>query len=299
MVKSRLRVLFYLLVVISGYLLVLSPAEAQESDASELPIYSAEDLRLDASGLRPHRLLYDPRDGIGGFKDGLFADGVYPNPQISITMDRTVYYDTSNDVQDAIRIRWVSNTHPHTDELIVDARTLATINERTRAGRNWETKDEILHVRDNVARVTTLSDDSEPTLTSFPLQHEQYYGLMVLPYLFASMDVPDGAGFRLPSIGSDDEAYIEVEVLGPSSFTDSDGQCEEARLVRSKHPWGSIDWYVSAVKLPYHLRAVWQFGEAGTKNSTTVSKVIDWIEFKADVFENAVDPAALKQLTSQ
>lgn len=299
MVVSASHISTQLLILILGFLLMQSKGEAQESSSDPLPIYTAEDLRLDTAKLRPHRVLYDPRDGIGGFEDGLFADGVYPNPQISITMDRTVYYDGASDVHDAIRVRWVSNTHPHTDEIVVDAKTLATVNERTRAGRNWETKDEVVHIRDAMARVMTLADNAEPILKTFPLQHEQYYGLMILPYLFASMDVPDGANFQLPAVGSESESYIEVEVVGQSSYTNASADCRDALLVRSKHPWGAIDWYVNTDSLPYHAHAIWQFGPPGSKNTTTISKVIDWVEFEADVYNDTVDPQALKQITSK
>ncbi len=275
--------------VLGAFAVLMSGASAQDA-----PVYGASDLKLDTSRLRPHRLLYDPRDGVGGYENGLFTDGVYEKPQVSITLDRTVYYSEEGRARDAIRVRWVANTHPHVDELVVDAVTLGAVNERTRAGKNWQTRDEILYVRGGVARVIALSDDAAPELTTFALQHEQHYGLMILPYLFASMDVPDGSEFRLPAIGSDGEGFINVKVVGPSAFVDAENSEQEGLLVTSTHGWGEIDWYVSKDRPPYHLHAVWRFNLDGSDSPSAVSKVIDWVVFDADIYDGVVNDAALK-----
>ncbi|WP_262693443.1 hypothetical protein [Kordiimonas aquimaris] len=277
------------------WLIFTSTAILSQQNDDELPVYGAKDLKLDTSKLRPHRLLYDPKDGIGGYKDGLFADGIYINPQVSITLDRTVYYNSQNDVQDAIRVRWVANTHPHTDELIVDAKTLSTINEQVRTGKNWETKNKLLYVRDNTANISLVSDKQDPSFTSFPLEHSDHYGLMILPYLFASMDIPIGSHFKLPAIGSSEESFIEIQTLGPASFIDAENKEQAANLFKSVHSWGYIEWYIDPDNSPYHKHAVWHFGADGTPNSTAVSKVIDSVNFKSDIYENILDKEALKQ----
>lgn len=269
---------------------VITPPLAGQSDT--LPVYGPADLHLDASRLQPHRFLYDPLDAAPG-SEPAFADGVFKRPQIAILLDRTLYYDADDRPRDAIRVRWVSNAHPHTDELVVDARTLATVNERTRAGRNWETKDEILYVRGDSARVLTVSDDSLPVLTAFPLQYSAHYGVMILPFLFASMDVPDGSRFRLPAIGSDGEVFIEVEVHGPADFVNATNERQTALHVTSRHGWGEIEWYVSPGEMPYHQQAVWRFG--GADAPTSVSKVLDWVAFDADVFTDVIDAEALRR----
>lgn len=292
MFLSKLRVC--LIIGISAAAFFVSPVFSKEDQSEDLQVYTAEDLNLDTTKLRPHRLLYSPLEGVGGYEDGIFADGIFVNPQISITLDRTVYYTAEKAVHDAIRVRWVANTHPHTDEIIVDAATLAMVNEQVRTGRNWETKNKVVNVRDKTARITTFSDDDEPATSSFPLSHPNHYGLMVLPYLFASMDVPVGANFKLPAIGTEGESFIEIKSKGPAPYTDANNKQQSAQLFTSFHSWGSIDWYVDNENPPYHLQAIWHFGERGTPNSTAVSKVIDWKEFDADVYDKIVDKKLLQ-----
>lgn len=295
------RILVITINIVFGTWLCFSSSAvlSQENVSDELPIYSAKDLKLDTSKLRPHRLLYDPKEGVGGYEDGIFADGIYINPQVSITLDRTVYYSSKNSAQDAIRVRWVANTHPHTDELIVDAETLSIINEQTRTGRNWETKNKLLYIRDNVAKISSISDNEEPIFTTFKLKHTNHYGLMILPYLFASMDVPTNAHFKLPAIGSKDESFIEVKALGFASFIDAENKEQSANLYRSIHNWGHIDWYIDPNNSPYHKHAVWYFGAEGTPNSTAVSRVVDWVEFKSDIYDDILDKEALKEDSSR
>ncbi len=273
-------------------ILVVSPASGQASGVDSLPVYGAADLHIDASGLRPHRLVYDPLGAAVGTVSA-FADGVYKHPQISITLDRTYYYDAGGRARSAIRLRWAANAHPHTDELVVDATTLATVNERTRQGRNWETRDEIVYVRGDTARILTTSDDADPTLVTFSLPRSEYYGTMVLPYLFATMDVPVGSRFRLPTIGSNRPGFIEVDVRGPAQFINHVGDTVTAQLVTSRYSWGSIDWYVSGSVLPYHLHAVWHFGDSNAP--TSISQVVSWVKFNADVYSGVIDTTALRR----
>ncbi len=260
-------------------------------------MFGAPELQLDTSKLAPHRLLYDPSGAVGGFENGLFADRIYLKPQVSITMDRTVYYDEEGMAQSAIRVRWVANTHPHTDEIVVDAETLSIVNETTRSGKNWESKNEVVFVRGGNARVTNYSDQAAPEHRVFPLTHRHHYGLMILPYLFASMNVPDGTHFRLPAIGSDREGYVEIEVVGARAFTNAANEDQTALLVRSKHGWGGeIDWYVDQDAAPYHVHAVWWLNGRETNEGTSISNVIDWVEFKRDVHDGVVDNRALQRM---
>ncbi len=261
------------------------PASAQESP----PIRTAADLSVETEGLRPHRLVYNAKAGPDGA--AMLADGALLKPQISITLDRTIYHLADGSVRDAIRFRWVSNTHPYTDELVVDAETLATVNERTRAGSGLQTREEILYVRDGHAIVTLVSDSDPPTTNNFALEHEHYYGIMALPYLFASMDVPAGTRFQLPAIGSDREALIDVEVHGPSTFENATGEMVTATLVTSRHSWGSIDWYVDGARMPYHLHAVWHYDGGGS----VVSEVADFDAFTSDEWVDVVDRDLLKR----
>lgn len=288
------KVLKGLITGVIAFLFIGTPVLSKQNQPADLPIFNADDLNLDTSKLRPHRLLYSPRDGVGGYEDGLFADGIYIDPQVSITMDRTVYYDAKNSARDAIRVRWVANTHPHTDEIVVDAATLSTLNEQTRTGRNWETKNKFLHVRNGVANVSSVTDGENPSRTTFPLEHNNHYGLMILPYLFAAMDVPPGAHFKLPAIGSDQEGFIEIQAQGEATFTNAKNQKVSAQLYTSVHSWGSIDWYIDVENPPYHQQAIWYFGERGTPGSSAVSKVIDWIEFKVDAYENVINRELLR-----
>lgn len=283
-----------LIVVITSAALFISPVLSEEDQLAGLPVYTAENLNLDTSKLRPYRLLYSPLEGVGGYEDGIFADGIFINPQISITLDRTVYYTAEKTVHDAIRIRWVANTHPHTDEIIVDATTLAMVNEQVRTGRNWETKNKVVNVRDQMARITVFSDEKEPSTSSFPLTYSNHYGLMALPYLFAAMDVQTGANFKLPAIGSKGESFIEIKSKGSASYIDSNNQQQSAQLYTSFHSWGSIDWYIDTENPPYHQQAIWYFGERGTPNSTAISKVIDWKEFDTDVYDNIINRELLR-----
>lgn len=266
-----------------------APAVAQEN----LPVLSAQDLGIDASGLRPMRLVYDAVAGPDGA--AMLADGALKKPQVSITLDRTIYHLADGRVRDAIRTRWVSNTHPHTDELLVDAQTLATVNERTRAAPGWETREEIVHVRAGEARVTYVSDQEPPSTSTFRLEHSHHYGVMILPFLFASMSVEPGTSFRLPALGSSQEEYIRVDVRGRASFQSKSGEQIEADLVTSRHSWGSIDWYVDGTAPPYHRHAVWHFDGGGS----VVSLVAGYSEFEADEWVDAVDPELLRRRTGR
>ncbi len=290
------KVLTGLITGIIAFLAIGTPVLSKQNQPADLPIFSADDLNLDTSKLRPHRLLYSPLDGVGGYEDGLFADGVYIDPQVSITMERTVFYDTKNSARDVIRIRWVANTHPHTDEIIVDAATLSTLNEKTRTGRNWETKNKFLYVRGDVANISILTDSGDPSRTTFPLTYANHYGLMVLPFLFAAMDVPPDAHFKLPAIGSDQESFIEIQAKGSAIFTDTENKEQSAQLYTSVHSWGSIDWYIDTENPPYHRQAIWHFGAKGTPGSSAVSKVIDWMEFKVDAYENVINRELLRNI---
>lgn len=274
----------WILVALSGAVLGLPMASMAQEITDDVPIYDADTLNLDTTDLRPHRLLYDPTQGENGLEDSIFNDGVYPNPRIAISLERTLYYEPDDTAHDAIRIRWVSNTHPHTDAVVVDAQTLAIVNEITRAGRPWQTRSEILHIRGHQAHVTIISDDDAPTRETVTLSHRHYYGVMVLPYLFASMNVPDGAQFRLPSVGSGGEGFIYVDVTGPATFRNAAGNVQGARLVRSRHGWGEIDWYVDADNAPYNVHAIWRFGDGtgALTGGSSVSQVVDWDVFDQD-----------------
>lgn len=266
--------------------------EAGPTDQSLLPVYVAADLNLNTSILQPVRLLYDPSEGINGFADGLFTDRLYSSPQVAIALERTVYYPSPDRVRDAIRIRWSANTHPHIDEILVDAKTLATVNERTRSGRNWQTRDELIFVRNGHAQVMVASDEGFISQQSYPLRYSEHYGLMALPFLFAAMELEPGVSFRLPALGSNEETFIEISVGSKEIIQDNNGDSLSTTKVTSSHGWGQIDWYVSP-EPPFHHHAVWRYLTDGIMDASAVSRVIDWNTFDLDVFEGVVDATIL------
>ena len=276
-------------VVLSIMAMLMTPACALSQNAEspivdKWPLYSQEDLNIDSSRLVPHRLMYY---GDGG-KAGHYAH-LFRKAQISILFERIMFFEDEKSV-DAFRIRWGANNHPNIDQTIAYADTFSVRHVIAAVGPAREgIKTVVRHVLPGESRSVLATPDADPQLRTISLQHAHHYNIVVLPYLFASMNVPDGAAFSLTGIGGAGEGKIDVDVTGLSTFIDLDGHEQKAYHVVSHHSFVDIDWYLDRENPPYLKRAVWHFKTGSLAGSSSINEPISWSVFDKDVVAEIVE----------
>ena len=219
--------------ILLTFVLVFISTYSQCQTTKELPVFQGKDLKIDIKRLRPFRLQYWPKS------DRL--DSLFRNAQISHTIERGDYYD-DGELKSGIRIRWVSNTHGFEDMAYVDASTFGIVTNT--ATLNIQ-KAPFVHSyfgKNKVFR-TILRNDSIPKTSSITLKYNDYYHLIVMPYLFASSDLGAGAKFQLPFYSgvSNAEKLIKVNIIGSSEYIDRYGQTKNAWRVDTDHGYARLN----------------------------------------------------------
>lgn len=271
------------LLLMSATLLGLPGSIQAQTDEESLPILGPGDLNLDASHLVPHRMTIDAGAGVFG--------NIFQNPQLMIQLERTVYYDEAEDARDALRIRWIANTHPHTDLFIVDAHSLAIRDAAANRGRMTVTRTEVTHFRSGGVRRTIISTDQDPQQTVTDLEHPDHYAIAVMPYLIASMNIEGPVSFRLPTFGSTGkEGTFRVDVVGDTQYANLRGEEVTAYLVRTYHGGVNIDWFVDRDSAPYLIRSVWHYQAGDVAGQSSVYEPVGFEVFEDDIFMDVIVP---------
>lgn len=247
----------------------------------EWPVYQGEDLKIDTNRLVPFRLLFSPKSAR--------LDTIFRNPQVSHTIERSDYHDRDGNPAQGIRIRWVSNTHSFEDEAYIKASTFGII---TNSATLNIRKQAFVHTYfgDSMAVRTILKNDSLPTTSITQLKYQDYYHLIIMPYLLASSDLEPGSKFQLPFFSGvrNVESLIKVQIIGPSEYTNKYGELKNAWRVDTDHGYARVEWYLDKFRPPYLLGYKWKTIKDNKVIRESLISIRKWSEYEGDDFDQII-----------
>ncbi len=257
-----------LCILLAGSILLVSqPALAQDS-------HIPDPGKLNSAHLVPNRLRLDL---------GSFLSDKFNTPEVYISLERTHYY-LNDQAKEAIRVRWVANTHSHEDEVLLDAETMSIFQIETPAAGIRDLGRTMAFVDSDSIKSITFKTDGTTSSSEAPWEENGAFHLMMLPYFFASLDSQPGEEYALPSFSpsTGKKSIINVNVNGPTDENPAVWHFE------SDHGWVKIDWYIDSKSPPYLDHMVWNYVGGPFDGQAVKQKVSDWSLFENDIFENVI-----------
>ena len=137
---------------------------------------------------------------------------------------------------------------------------------------------------------TILRNDSIASTSSKELNYDNYYHLIVMPYLFVSSNLEAGATFQLPfysGVGNK-ETLIKVNIVGSTNYVDRYGQTKTAWRVDTDHGYAKVEWYLNKQNPPYLLSYKWITLKNGKEINESKQSITKFWEYEGDDFDQII-----------